>query len=124
MACFEGYNLLYLSPDTHAAPFPSHSKYQTARGVCCATVSWHGGGSSDGLEYALVSPVKDTTTAAAPRLFKDAEAYCSRLGGGAHLGSIQTEDEKNRINQAFTAFPFFADLKSVWIGLSNLDPGP
>jgi len=85
-------------------------------------VSWHGGGAKDGLEYALVSPVKDTTTATAPRLFKDAEAYCARLGGGAHLGSILDANEKQRINSAFQAFPFFTELKQVWVGLSNLNP--
>ena len=48
--------------------------------------------------------------------------YCSRLGGGSHLGSIVTFDAKTRINAAFTDFPFFKDLDKVWIGLSNINP--
>lgn len=70
-----------------------------------------------------MSPTKDTApTASATRLFREAEAYCAKLGGGAHLGSINSYDEKTRINAAFTSFPFFSELKQVWIGLSNIDP--
>jgi hypothetical protein len=55
------------------------------------------------------------------RTFQEAESYCQTLGGGAHLGSVETDEERERIYQTFKESSFFNNLQYVWIGLSNVD---
>jgi hypothetical protein len=64
-----------------------------------------------GLEYHMATK--------GSRTFGEAEQYCSKLGGGAHLASISHEDEKVAMNGAFV--DDMSSYTDVWIGLTNYD---
>eukprot|EP00039_Didymoeca_costata_P019647 m.338375 g.338375 ORF g.338375 m.338375 type:complete len:769 (-) comp18397_c0_seq1:71-2377(-) len=74
-----------------------------------AYVDWHKANSY--LEYTLINGTF--------RNFEDAERYCRRLGGGAHLASIVDENEKLGVNKAVGQN--VEGLTKVWIGLANFE---